>query len=505
MFWVNVSLPNTWVIVTLTGLLFLLSRYVSPSVESLEPPLLKPRVPLVGHIISMFSEGGGFYVRLFKERRMPICTLPMLNGKVYIINSPDLIQSALKNNDISFDPFLVEFSKAMWGLSQNAGDLISDKEYLKTGLSIIQSTLMGEPLHRLNLSALTRLMTYLNPIRPGEELDAPDAFIWLRDILTDATATALFGAKNPLTVDKAHLMWTFDKQSMFVALGVPSFITKKAINARREINNLLRTYYESGSELEDGVSDIIRDRVKFLRSTGFTDDDLAHMETLLPWVGVTNTAPTLFWLFVHVLTNPHYLSRVRTEIEEIIIITNGPDGKTATFDVRKLEKCCPFLHACYQESLRHYLHSIGNRRVMEDTKVQDAQGRSYLLKKGFNIQWAPSVTHFINEIWGPDANTFKPERFLDVSVQDEKKRRGSQLSFGGGKHLCPGRKFAFTEILGFVGVVALSFEAEGLSLPKSRDPGVGVGPRMPDWGGFDPGFRLRRREGWEDVTWVFQE
>jgi hypothetical protein len=60
----NVSLPNTWVIVILTGLFFLLGRYVSPSVDSLEPPLLKPRVPLVGHIISMFSEGGGFYVRL---------------------------------------------------------------------------------------------------------------------------------------------------------------------------------------------------------------------------------------------------------------------------------------------------------------------------------------------------------------------------------------------------------------------------------------------------------
>lgn len=64
MFWDNVSLPNAWAIVTLTGLLFILSRYVSPSVESLEPPLLRPRVPLVGHIISMFSEGGGFYVRL---------------------------------------------------------------------------------------------------------------------------------------------------------------------------------------------------------------------------------------------------------------------------------------------------------------------------------------------------------------------------------------------------------------------------------------------------------
>ncbi|KAF9777145.1 hypothetical protein IL306_004571 [Fusarium sp. DS 682] len=453
----------------------------------------------------MFREGGGFHLRLFKDRKVPICTLPMLNGKVYVINSPDLIQSALKNNDISFDPFLIGFSKALWGLSQNAADSIADKANLKGGLTIIHSTLMGEPLHRLNLNALTRLMTYVNPIRPGEALDVPDVYIWLRDILTDATMTALFGKKNPLTVDKAHYLWTFDKKSIFVALGAPNFMTREAIGARYEVNKLLLSYYESGGEEAEGVSDIIRERAKFLRSTGFTNDDLAHMEMLLPWVGIINTAPTLFWMFVHVLTNPEYLSRVRDEIKEITVITQGAKGRVATFDVRKLEKYCPFVHACYQESLRLYLHSIGNRRVMEDTKIQDAQGHSYLLKKGFDIQWSPSVTHFIDEIWGPDAHIFKPERFLDVSTQDEKKRRGSLLSFGGGKHLCPGRKFAFTEILGFVSVVALSFEVEGLILPKSKTPGVGVGPRMPDLEAIDPGFRIKRRQGWEDVTWVFEE
>ncbi|KAF4332089.1 7-alpha-hydroxycholest-4-en-3-one 12-alpha-hydroxylase [Fusarium beomiforme] len=500
-----ISLSGTWLVVILTALLLLFSRYVSPSVDSLEPPLLKPRAPLVGHIISLFKEGGGFYSRLFKNHRMPICTLPMLNGKLYIINSPDLIQSALKNNDISFDPFIIESAKGLWGLSQNSVDHIADEDNKKAGLTIIHSTLMGEPLHRINLSALTRLMTYINPSKTKEALEAPDVFVWLRDILTDATTTALLGEKNPLTADKAHLLWTFDKQSMLLAMGVPSFVTKNAINARDEVNKLLLGYYESGGENGKGVSDLMRERAELLRRTGLSNDDLSHMEMMLPWVGVTNTVSTLFWLFAHVLTNPEYVSRVRSEIEDMTVITVTPGGRKATFDVRKLEKDCPFLHACYQECLRLYLHAIGNRRVMEDTKIQDAQGRSYLLKKGVNIQWSPSVAHLMEEIWGPDAATFRPERFLDVSMHDEKKRRGSQLSFGGGKHLCPGRKFASTEILGFVGVVAASFGVENLSLPKSKDPAVGAGPRMPDWGDMSSGFKLRRREGWEDVTWVFEE
>lgn len=60
----SLSWSTSFIVVALTGLLLLLQRYVSPSLDPLEPPLLKPRVPLVGHIISMFQEGSGFYTRL---------------------------------------------------------------------------------------------------------------------------------------------------------------------------------------------------------------------------------------------------------------------------------------------------------------------------------------------------------------------------------------------------------------------------------------------------------
>ncbi|KAG5664970.1 hypothetical protein KAF25_008704 [Fusarium avenaceum] len=500
----SLSWSTSFVVVALTGLLLLLQRYVSPSLDPLEPPLLKPRAPLVGHIISMLQEGSGFYVRLFKERPLPISTLPVLNGKLYVINSPDLIHSALRNNDISFDPFLLEFSVSMWGISKNAAKCIENRENMNGGLNIIHANTMGEPVHRLNIGSLTRLMSYINRIKPQENFDVPDVSIWLRDVLTDATATALYGEENPLTMEKSELLWTFDKHSMAAAFGVPDFFIKKATNARRELNKMLLKYYQTGGDQGQGVSELIKKRTVFLRSSGFTDEDLSTMELMLLWVGVTNTAPALFWLFAHVLTNPDYTSRVQAEVSAITTITNGPGGRTATVDIKQLEKSCPFFNACLQETLRLYLHSVGNRRVMQDTKIQDADGRKYLLKKGYNIQWPPSVTHFTSDVWGLDVNTFRPERVLEATAQDEKTRRGSMLSFGGGKNLCPGRKFAQTEMLGFVGVVALGFEVEGLKLPKWKDAGVGAGPRAPDWGSIDSGVRIKKRPGWEDVTWSFE-
>ncbi|KAF5019816.1 hypothetical protein F66182_8185 [Fusarium sp. NRRL 66182] len=500
------SLSASGLALFLTGLVFLVGSYVSPTVDELEPPQLKPRVPLVGHIISMIREGASFYVRLFNDGRLPICTLPMLNGKLYIINAPDLIQSALRNNDISFDPFLVEFTKAMWAVSKSAVDLLNDESNLKMGLNIIHSTLLGDPLHRLNAVALTKIMVNLNDIQDKTAVAVPDVFIWLRNIMTDATATALFGDNNPLTMEHTHLLWTYDKNATLVALDVaPNLIVGESIKARGELNKLLLSYYEAKHDQGPSVSDLIRKRAAFLRSAGFTNEDLSHMELLLPWVGSTNTIPTLFWLFTNILTEPEYLSRVQAEIDAITVIVETLEGRKATFDIKQLERDCPFLNACYQETLRLYLHNVGNRRVMKDTKIQDIDGREYLLKKGINVQWPPMVTQLVNTIWGEDAATFKPERWLHVSPQEEKNRRGAMLPFGGGRHLCPGRKFALAEILGFVGVVALSFEVEGLRLPRSVDPSFGAAARRPDWGSEEPGMSMKRRRGWEHVTWIFED
>lgn len=108
-------------------------------------------------------------------------------------------------------------------------------------------------------------------------------------------------------------------------------------------------------------------------------------------------------------------------------------------------------------------------------------------------------------IWGDDAEAFRPERWIDAPAHEEKKRRGAMIPFGGGKHLCPGRMFAWTELIAVVGALALAFDVEGARLPPGIEPPIpGAGMRRPLWdGGKEPTLRISRREGWDDVQLGF--
>lgn len=44
--------------------LALLKRVLYPTHDPREPPVLRPRIPLIGHAISIAREGGGYYERL---------------------------------------------------------------------------------------------------------------------------------------------------------------------------------------------------------------------------------------------------------------------------------------------------------------------------------------------------------------------------------------------------------------------------------------------------------
>lgn len=60
----NLSLSNTWVVVALSAVLLVLSRFAAPTVDENEPPIIKPRVPFIGHIITMLRDGSDIYVNL---------------------------------------------------------------------------------------------------------------------------------------------------------------------------------------------------------------------------------------------------------------------------------------------------------------------------------------------------------------------------------------------------------------------------------------------------------
>lgn len=300
----------------------------------------------------------------------------------------------------------------------------------------------------------------------------------------------------------------FDKGVGLLALGIaPTLLAPKSLAARARSQAKLTAYYEAHHDQADDVAAIIRDRAALERRHGIPDRELALIEYSMLFVSTTNTIPTLIWFFIHVFAHKDLAARIRAEVELVATVDTNPDTgrRTASIDISRLEKACPTLHATYRETLRKYSDVLGNRRVMADTTLRHpVTGREYLLKKGVNVQWAAQVTHGLDNVWGEGNDAFDPDRFVETSAVDEKKRRGAMIPFGGGRNLCPGRNFAQAENLGLVSAVALGFDVEGMEVPGATNAYMGTAVKRPEWGDVGPPIQLKRRPGWEDVTWEFK-
>jgi cytochrome P450 len=287
-------------------------------------------------------------------------------------------------------------------------------------------------------------------------------------------------------------------------LGVaPELVAPKAVRARRKLHSRLSKFYEEHRDEGDDVSPLVQNRAVIHREFGFTDTELGVSEFFMPWAATTNTPISLVWLFASVFSRRDLVGRIRPEVEAITVVTATSTGRTATTDVNRFDKQCPTLMACYREALRVYNNNTGNRRVLKDTFIQDSDGREYLLKQGTTVQWIAGVAHLDENIWGANAHEFDPDRWIQATAQDEKRRRPAHIPFGGGRNLCPGRNFALAEQLALVSALALGFEVEGVQVPRIMKTPVGNSMRPPSWEGLDRSVRIRRRTGWEDVTWDF--
>lgn len=297
----------------------------------------------------------------------------------------------------------------------------------------------------------------------------------------------------------------FEKGIGLLALGVaPSLLAPEALAARKKGQAKMRQYYIDRLDEGPEVSALMKNRAALHRRFGLPDDDLSIPEYSIAFAATSNTIMTLCWFFLNVFESPELVERIREEVEVVAAVEGEPGSRKATVDISRLEKECPTLFACYRETLRFYSDTLGNRRVMEDTTLRDpATGREYLLRKGLNVQWPTRLPHAMSSVWGDDANVFRPDRWLEATSADEKKRRPAMIPFGGGKTLCPGRYFAQAENLGLVAAVALGFEVEGAGVPGAGVAYMGTAMKRPE-GDWSPGVRLKRKEGWEDVTWEFK-
>ncbi|KAH8892683.1 cytochrome P450 [Thozetella sp. PMI_491] len=492
---------TTWLLALLgsTATLYLLRRSLATDLDPAEPPLLAPKIPLIGHILGLMRYQNDYFGVLEEKPHPPAYTLPVLTDKIYIIATPELIQAVYRNTDLSFEEFFFGSMSMLAGISKECQAAFNKPELGQAYLHGFTTMLSRENLHTINVSALKVISKELARL-PAAPLQIDSFALWLRDLITIATTTALFGSKNPL-IGKPHLAaGVYECNSNVFNTSIPRFMIKKELDGRSAISREFTEYFARGYDSEPDVSPLVKFHGKLFREQGLTIEENAMMHFGTIYGALSNTFPTFFFTIMHLFCDLNLLKEVRAEAEKIV----RRDGAQATVNINALLDDTPLLTSIYRESFRVHFGSSIVRKSAVDTTISDGQ-RSYLIKKGHTVMLRVPAMHHAPEFWGAATESFDNERFLKAEA--DRARRKAFTPFGGGKHLCPGRNFAMAEILGIAVSLALGFDITHPEGGAVKMPAVKPTQLTHIFGRPKPGEDLRaqisRRKGWEDVRWNF--
>lgn len=156
-------------------------------------------------------------------------------------------------------------------------------------------------------------------------------------------------------------------------------------------------------------------------------------------LGRDTTAGLLSWTFYVLVRHPDVYGKLRGIILESFGTYKHPHDITFAN-----LKACTYLQHVLSEVLRLYANvPINSRRATKDTTLPRGGGPDGLspiyVQKGKEVNYVVHVMHRHKDIWGPDADEFKPERWIG------KKPGWEFLPFNGGPRICLGQQFALTE------------------------------------------------------------
>lgn len=139
----------------------------------------------------------------------PIYTLNMLNRKLYIITSPDLVSAVDRSSKtLAFNPVIGEVAQRMTGYDEASRKIINHNLNGEKGSGyvidahngIVPVLLPGKNLEEMTLTMLQEASLYLTALEKenGKEIDL---FNWTRKTLTICSTRAIYGPENPFNKD----------------------------------------------------------------------------------------------------------------------------------------------------------------------------------------------------------------------------------------------------------------------------------------------------------------
>ncbi|KAI0774916.1 cytochrome P450 [Trametes elegans] len=197
---------------------------------------------------------------------------------------------------------------------------------------------------------------------------------------------------------------------------------------------------------------------------------VSQMRTIL-LAGQETTSNTLSWSLMELAKQPHIQSRLREEIHEMertIRARGDTDFTVSDFEAM------PYLQAVLKEILRFYpvvphtFRQSAHDDVLPLSKPLMTRSGTLVneipIRGGLRLILSVCAYNREKDVWGKDAHTFNPDRWLNPASQS---KRGAAvgvyanlLTFSAGVRACIGWRFAIYEVQAFLTELVSNFVFE---------------------------------------------
>jgi cytochrome P450 len=185
-----------------------------------------------------------------------------------------------------------------------------------------------------------------------------------------------------------------------------------------------------------------------MTSTTLTHKQLVDQLLTILSAGHGTTSVTFTWMTYLLAKHPEFQSRLRTEIRAHV---SSPDESIPGDDLASVLQSLPLLNGVCNETLRLYpAINIIYRNTVRPTVLL-----GNLIPAGVQVILSPWATNRNEELWGPDALEFRPQRWIDKDPETGIERLNNSggaesnyanLTFLHGPRSCIGHTFAAAEL-----------------------------------------------------------
>lgn len=430
-------------------------------------PLKNPRdsLPLVGNgIVFLQSRQKLFTWFHRREREFGLesyqITVPTLPPGV-VINDPICLDYVFKNEALfNKGAFVTERSKDLFGhgIINVDGDLWKAQRkaglnflnttnlrvltdvalplYLDESVKLLQSNADGKTV--INLQDVFHELTsqLMGKMAYNMEMHAGDDFSVAFDYASGATAERF---QNPLWFITELFTGSSLRRSITIVKEHGRKIVANAAGSRKDTERLGGNFSKDGEKAREdgGLEEVSGSLIQSLLDYIADEKQVADAALNYLSAGRDTVAQALTWTMYLLMKHPGAVERVRVETSDF---TNRLDHSQLPDATLPRPSSAPYTMAVFYESMRFYPPiPFEIKQCVRATTLPDGT----FLPASSIVLWSPWAMNRSKAIWGPDADEYRPERWLSADGKSLVARSAAEYPvFNGGARMCLGKKMA---------------------------------------------------------------